>query len=299
MEEKNEELKEIKKEPKKQFTFLGFSIWRIFAYFIIYSVLGYIIETIFGIITKGTWESRQSFLYGPFCGIYGLGAAIMIVFLQYFNKNNNRLFWGGFLIGSITEYIISFLGEKIFNVIWWDYSNMPLNLNGRICVFFSLFWGFLAIYLMSYVNPKIDKLIEWFKKKISMKKLKVITAIVTLFLFIDFLLTGFALKMFYVRMIHNYDMQVANKDKIEEIYQDIYKNEKLVHFVETFFSDKKMIRTFPNLKATDVNGNILYFDSFLPDIQPYYYKFDTDWRQDLVSVLKGERQENKDINVIE
>lgn len=299
MEEKNEELKEIKKEPKKQFTFLGFSIWRIFAYFIIYSVLGYIIETIFGIITKGTWESRQSFLYGPFCGIYGLGASIMIVFLQYFNKNNNRLFWGGFLIGSITEYIISFLGEKIFNVIWWDYSNMPLNLNGRICVFFSLFWGFLAIYLMSYVNPKIDKLIEWFKKKISMKKLKVITAIVTLFLFIDFLLTGFALKMFYVRMIHNYDMQVANKDKIEEIYQDIYKNEKLVHFVETFFSDKKMIRTFPNLKATDVNGNILYFDSFLPDIQPYYYKFDTDWRQDLVSVLKGERQENKDINVIE
>lgn len=299
MEEKNEKLKEIKKEPKKQFTFLGFSIWRIFAYFIIYSVIGYIIETIFGIITKGTWESRQSFLYGPFCGIYGLGAAIMIVFLQYFNKNNNRLFWGGFLIGSITEYIISFLGEKIFNVIWWDYSNMPLNLNGRICVFFSLFWGFLAIYLMSYVNPKIDKLIEWFKKKISMKKLKVITAIVTLFLFIDFMLTGFALKMFYIRMIHNYDIQVENKDKIEEIYQEIYKNEKLVHFVETFFSDKKMIRTFPNLKATDINGNILYFDSFLPDIQPYYYKFDTTWRQELTSVLKGERQENKDINVIE
>lgn len=57
------------KQEKKQFRIFGYSIWRILAYFIIYSVLGYIIETIFGIITKGTWESRQSFLYGPFCGI--------------------------------------------------------------------------------------------------------------------------------------------------------------------------------------------------------------------------------------
>lgn len=288
MEEKNE-VENKTKESRKSFKILGFSIWRILAYFIIYSVLGYIIETIFGIITKGTWESRQSFLYGPFCGIYGLGAVIMIVFLQYFNKNNNRLFWGGFLIGSITEYVISFLGEKTLNVIWWDYSNMPLNINGRVCVFFSIFWGLLAIYLMSYINPKIDRLINWFKKKISIKKLKIITAVVTIFLFVDFLITGYALKVFYVRMIHNYDIQVENKEKAEEIYKEIYGNEKLAEFIQTFFSDRKMIRTFPNLKATDKNGNILYFDSYLSHIQPYYYKFDKSIKSELVSILKGER----------
>ena len=285
VEKTKEEIKE-----KKKIAILNFSIWRIFAYFIIYSVLGYVIETLFGIITKGTWESRQSFLYGPFCGIYGLGAVIMIVFLQYFNKTNNSLFWGGFLIGSITEYIISFLGEKIFNVIWWDYSNMPLNINGRVCVFFSLFWGLLAIYLISYINPKIDRLIEWFKKKISLNKLKIITAIVIIFLFIDFSLTCYALKMFYIRMIHNHDMQVENKEKVEEMYEEVYTDEKVVKFVETFFSDRKMIRTFPNLKATDVNGNILYFDSYLKDIQPYYYKFDKSLKEELVDVIKGERQ---------
>ena len=300
MEEKETEVKideiEIKnnkkqnKKDKKKFTILGFSIWRIFAYFIIYSVLGYIIETIFGIITKGTWESRQSFLYGPFCGIYGVGAVIMIIFLQYFNKTNNSLFWGGFLVGSITEYVISFLGEKIFNVIWWDYSNMPLNINGRVCVFFSIFWGLLGIYLITYINPKIDRLIEWFKKKISMKKLKIITAVVIILLFIDFSLTCYALKMFYIRMIHNHDIQVENKEKVEEYYEDVYSNEKIVKFVETFFSDKKMIRTFPNLKATDVNGNILYFDSYLKHIKPYYYKFDKSLKEELVDVLKGERK---------
>ena len=53
---------EIKNTTEKRFTIMGLSVWRILAYFIIYSVVGYIIETIFGIITKGTWESRQSFL---------------------------------------------------------------------------------------------------------------------------------------------------------------------------------------------------------------------------------------------
>ena len=41
-------------------------IWKLCTYFIIYSIIGYVLETLFGIITKGVWESRQSFLYGPF-----------------------------------------------------------------------------------------------------------------------------------------------------------------------------------------------------------------------------------------
>lgn len=53
-------------EENKESKTLGISIWKIFAYFILYSFLGYIIETIFGIITTGLWQCRQSFLYGPF-----------------------------------------------------------------------------------------------------------------------------------------------------------------------------------------------------------------------------------------
>lgn len=59
---KAEQINNKTTEQKKKFTIMGLSVWRILAYFIIYSVVGYIIETIFGIITKGTWESRQSFL---------------------------------------------------------------------------------------------------------------------------------------------------------------------------------------------------------------------------------------------
>ena len=164
------------------------------AYFIIYSVLGYIVETLFGLVTKGVIESRQSFLYGPFCAIYGLGAVIMILGLQRFNKNNYTLFFGGFVIGSIVEYVISLIGEIIFNIKWWDYSSMAFNINGRVCIAFSFFWGVLAIYLMSHLNPLVDKFLD----KISPKVLKISVIIGIIIMLLDFLVTSFAFKnVFY------------------------------------------------------------------------------------------------------
>lgn len=244
------------------------------------------IETVYGIITKGVWESRQSFLYGPFCGIYGVGAVVMILSLQYFNQNNNRLFIGGFIVGSIVEYVVSLFGEYVLNTKWWDYSNMPLNINGRICVFFSIFWGLLAIYLMSYVNPRIDKLINWIKSKMSVSKLKVITIVIIAFLFIDCVLTGFAIKFFVIRKVHENDIQVSNKEQIDMAYDKIYNNEQLSNFIFKFWDDRKMTRTFPNLKTEDINGNIVYFDCYVGDIQPYYYKFDFKLRKNRDNIFE-------------
>ena len=264
----NDENKVIKN--KKTFTIMGISIWRILAYFIIYSVIGYIVETLYGIITKGVWESRQSFLYGPFCGIYGLGAVIMIIFLHKYQKKYNALFIGGFIVGSITEYIVSLFGEMVLGVKWWDYSGMPLNLNGRICVYFSIFWGFLGMYLIASLNPKIDRLINWIKSKFkSLKALKGITITIIILLLLDCIATGFAINFFLIRMIAKNDINVENKEQVMQEYNTIYGNEKLSDFIYTFWGDKRMIKTFPNLKTTDKDGNIIYMDSLL-DIQPYY-----------------------------
>lgn len=293
IEQVREELKNDVKNDVKKFTIFGVSIWRIFAYFIIYSVIGYIIETVFGMVTKGVIESRQSFLYGPFCAIYGLGAVVMILSLKYFNKNHNTLFVGGFIVGSIVEYIVSWYGDVFLNVKWWDYSNMPLNINGRICVFFSLFWGFLAIYLMGYANPRVDKLINKIKSKISINKLKIITTIIILFMAVDCIITGIAIKLFMIRKVHEYDLKVSNKQEIEEEYSVIYKNDKIDEFIMRYFGDKKMIKTFPNLKTQDENGNMLYFDCYVGDIKPYYYKFNSTWRGDLVKTLKHEEKNDK------
>ena len=274
-------MKRIKQKKNK--TIFGFSIWRLIAYFIIYSVLGFVIETAFGAVTKGVIESRKSFLYGPFCAIYGLGAVVMILCLQPFKKNNNTLFWGGFVVGSIIEYLVSLIGELIFHVIWWDYSDMPLNINGRVCVYFSIFWGLLGIYLVSYINPKIDKLINFIKRKISDKALKIIEMITAVFLIVDCLLTAYALKAFYIRMVKLHNINIGNVEMIDKEYDKMYGNKKKSDFIYKYLGDEKMIKTLPNLKLQDNDGKIVYFDSLLPDIQTYYYKFsDKGIRQKIV-----------------
>ncbi len=66
---------------------------------------------------------------------------MIIVSSHYFNQNHFTLFFSGYLIGSITEYLTSFLVELVLHTKWWDYSNNILNLNGRVCLLYSVFLG--------------------------------------------------------------------------------------------------------------------------------------------------------------
>lgn len=261
------EKKQISKKVKKGI--FGYSFWQILEYFIVYSILGYVIETLYGLLTKGVIESRQSMLYGPFCCIYGLGAICLLCIPKSAKKNNWTLFIAGFIIGSVVEYIVSWVGEVIFNIKWWDYSNFPLNINGRVCVYFSIFWGILTICLNKVINPTVDKVLG----KVPMKILHVLTVIIMIFMAFDFIISSFALKMFETRLIYNYNLEVQGAEDYYEKYLDIYQNNPgLKEFVDKVFSDEKMLKTFPNIKFTLHDGSILLVKDILTDIKPYYIK---------------------------
>lgn len=262
------------KDKRRSFKILGISIWRLLAYFIIYSFIGFVIETLFALFMYNVLESRQSFLYGPFCGIYGVGAVIMIMFLnKYFNKNNHILFLGGFIVGSVVEYLISLIGELMLNVRWWDYSNRFLNINGRICLLYSIFWGLLAIYLMRVINPRVDKLINWLKTKININVAKTLTLITTILLFIDCVASGFAISFCLIRKSVENNLNIANKEQTIEAYNKIYGNEKLKEFIYKYWNDEKMVLTYPNLTLKLEDGKIMYVKDLTPEIKPYYHKF--------------------------
>ncbi len=269
---KEEKVEDKNKEPKKKFKLLKVSIWRIIAYFIIYSIIGFILETIFGLATKGVLESRKSFLYGPFCAIYGVGATVMIIFLKHFEKSKKSLFIGGIVVGTITEYAVSLFGELMLQVKWWDYSNLPLNINGRVCLLFSVIWGILALVLMRVINPIIDKFLDFLKEKVTVKVSRAILGTSFVLIALDWIVSTIAVILFLTRMVAQNDLNVENKELITKVYNIAYSNEAISSFTYKYWGDERLLKNFPDLKTTDVNGNIIFFKDLLPNIQPYYVK---------------------------
>lgn len=206
------------------------------------------------------------------CGIYGVGAVIILVCSQYFNKNNFTLFLGGYLIGSITEYLTSFLVEMVMHTKWWDYSNNILNVNGRICLLYSAFWGILTIFLVKKFNPFLDEIMNKIKNRISRKFAKGVLSFLVIFLMFDCILTCYAQDMFVTRMVIQHDIKTEDFERREAVYQKLEEKDSLFTFINTYWDDEKMIKTFPNMKMEDVYGNVIYLDSLLPEIQPYYKK---------------------------
>jgi len=246
-------------------------IWNYFYYFIIYSIIGFFMETFFALVTKGVIESRQSFLYGPFCMIYGVGAIAMIIIL----RNERRipaLFFGGLVIGGIVEYYSSLICEIMFGVKWWDYSNMLLNIHGRTCLFYLVSWGILGIILIKYVNPKVDEFLSNITKQTNLKTFRILGNVFIMVLIFDAFITGYALRAFYVRVSNEYDLNVNDRANVNKEYNNIYSDMRLSGIIYKYFDDEKMLKTFPNLKIEDANKNMIYVEGLLEDIQPYYFR---------------------------
>lgn len=124
-----------------------------FILYIIYSFIGWVIEVIATSKDNKGFVNR-GFLIGPYCLIYGTCALLMILILPN-QENIFLLFLMSLLICSISEYLTSYVIEKLFKARWWDYSSRRFNLNGRICLKMSLGFGLLGVILVRYVNPFI------------------------------------------------------------------------------------------------------------------------------------------------
>lgn len=136
------------------------------SYFFIYSFFGWIIETIYAILIDGYFVKR-GFLYGFICPIYGFGAVALILLTK---KMYGRPFFK-FLISTLAfttfEYLISLGLEMLFGLRWWDYTNDFLNIQGRISLLYSIFWGFIGLVLLEKLHPFIQDLLDKINLKFS------------------------------------------------------------------------------------------------------------------------------------
>lgn len=210
---------------------------------------------------------------GHFCGIYGIGAVVMILTLQYFSKTNHRLFMAGVVVGAIVEYTLSLIGELLLHAKWWDYSDKFLNINGRICLLYSFFWGLLGVYLIKVFHPKVDNMINYFKGKMNLKILKIFTVGTIVFIVIDCVISGMAVDLFLMRVAITKDLDIENKEQTKYRYETIYHDEKKASFINRYWNDEKMIKVYPNLTIKLRDGSMQAVKNYFPDIKPYYYKW--------------------------
>lgn len=171
-------------------------ICRYFVYFVVFSFLGWIYESIFCTVKNRQWENR-GFLYGPIVPIYGVGASALVGVGEMINTYvGSYTWWQIFLIGYVgsivLEYSTSWILEKLFHAYWWDYSNIPFNLNGRICLPCSIGFGVAAIIVTYWIAPFITNFVD----RISPNAMEVVALLFMALIAADTTLTISALTNF-------------------------------------------------------------------------------------------------------
>lgn len=136
--------------------------------------------------------------------------------------------------GTIFEYVCSYVMQVIYGSRFWDYSYTTFQINGRISLTYTFFWGLLSVILVGYVKDILDKAIDKIPYKIWDK-------IIISFLVFDALLTILAISTFM--------------NRIEYRYKGIYKQSSMI---DNIFNDDIMLSVFPNLRYIDSNGNEMY-----------------------------------------
>lgn len=173
---------------------------------LIYGFYGVIVEMIFCYAReyKGVVESRCGLLYLPLSPIYGLGGiAVSLVLIEWVD-NPFALFFAALAICTVLEYVGSYVMEKAFGTVFWDYSNKPLNLHGRICLEFSIYWGFLGLLLIYVLDPSTVAVVDSFPRPAGEYVLNVLLVIT----FLSLVLTLMA----FVRFDQKVDYLKAKRD---------------------------------------------------------------------------------------
>lgn len=120
--------------------------------FIAYSFAGFLLETAFAWLTGGT-AGRKGLLVLPLCPVYGVGACLVLALTAPVRGEPPAVFLVGGLAATAAEYLAALYHEKALGVSFWDYSDLPGSLRGRVCLPFSLAWGTLSLGLVYWLHP--------------------------------------------------------------------------------------------------------------------------------------------------
>lgn len=207
----------------------GFCFMKIFIFFILGCLIGSLFEETLLLFQNGEWTSRHDMIYGPFSTLYGFGFAIyLLVFLRGNEKRGIlKTFVLATILGGIIEYSAAFISETFLGIKFWDYSNMALNIQGRITIPIMIGWGIGGTVLLKLIYPFLSNLIE----KVPYKIGNIIVATLLVFMIINMTISYSA----FLRMVFR-NRGEEPKTIVGEVYDKVY-------------NDEFMLKKFPILKG--------------------------------------------------
>lgn len=180
---------------------------------------------------------NTGFLKGPFCPIYGIGAIIILLFLNQFESQPILLFFIAIMVLTIWEYLVGVLLEKIFHTKYWDYTDQKFNFQGRVCLVNSICWGILGVIFVKYIHPFIQNIISF----IDVKLLHYVMSIIMLVLIIDFITTVIKVKNIKMTLEKVEELNKEIKERLKEIKKLSKEMEKNKEKLTTAESVRKLV----------------------------------------------------------
>ncbi|MDT2758663.1 putative ABC transporter permease [Enterococcus xiangfangensis] len=235
--------------------------------FFCYSLIGWLWETVYCSI-KAKHFVYRGFLLGPITPIYGFGVVGVLYLIEPYQQNLVLLFVLALVLVTVLEYLTSFLLEKIFHLTLWDYKGVPLNINGRVAVPVSIFWGLACVFIVRILNPYLMTVVTDWQQRFGIF-LPMILLMITSF-DLGFTLANLA----SLRQAIN-KMSLTIQDKKEQLSSDfgelkIAAEERLQNrqwltelkeqpewrkqLPKLNFQERRFLNGFPNMKSKDIKG---------------------------------------------
>lgn len=149
-------------------------IYSLLLYFFIYSFLGWCTEVAYATVKERRFVNR-GFLNGPWCPIYGVGVSAVVTLLDGFRDSLLLLYLSSLVLVTLIEGMTGVIMDKIFHHKWWDYTGLPLNIGGYVCLPFSIAWGAACVVIVKGIHPLIERLVEFLPEAAGAALLCVLT----------------------------------------------------------------------------------------------------------------------------
>ena len=144
----------------------GTDVYHLVSAFIVYSVIGWCVESIYMSICNRKITNR-GFAKSPFCPIYGFGAVIGYLVLSPLQAHVLWLYLTGALAATMFEFLVGKLMLRLFGEVWWDYNDKPYNYKGIVCLESTIAWGFYAVIIIvpAFESDGVYRRLEFFVRE--------------------------------------------------------------------------------------------------------------------------------------